>query len=89
MVRNIAEGLARTDPGRAEAYRANGKDYQRKLEKLFEEMKAVVARSPNKKVLPGPQQFRLSGPGSGLAGGGEDSSSTGCRAFPPADGPFD
>ena len=51
MVRNIAEGLARTDPGRAESYRANGKEYQRKLEKLFEEMKAVVGRSSNKKVL--------------------------------------
>jgi len=51
MVRNIAEGLALVDPGRAETYRANGKEYQRKLEKLFEEMKAVVGRSPNKKVL--------------------------------------
>ena len=51
MVRNIAEGLARLDPGRAEAYKANGKDYQKRLEKLFEKMKAVVGRSPNKKVL--------------------------------------
>ena len=39
------------DPGRAETYRANGKDYQRKLENLFEEMKAVMGRSPNNKVL--------------------------------------
>ena len=52
MVRNIAEGLARVDPGRAEAYRANGKAYQQKLESLFEEMKALVDRSPNNKVLP-------------------------------------
>jgi ABC-type Zn uptake system ZnuABC Zn-binding protein ZnuA len=52
MVRNIAEGLAGMDPGRAEAYRANGRDYQRRLEKLFQEMKALVDRSPNKKVLP-------------------------------------
>jgi zinc transport system substrate-binding protein len=51
MVRNIAEGLARVDPGRAEVYKANGKDYQHRLEKLFEEMKAVMSRSPNKKVL--------------------------------------
>ena len=51
MVRNIAEGLARTDPGRAESYRVNGKEYQRKLENLFEEMKAVAGRSSNKKVL--------------------------------------
>ena len=51
MVRNIAEALARTDPDRAESYRTNGKDYQRKLERLFEEMKAVVGQSPNKKVL--------------------------------------
>ena len=51
MVRNIAEALARTDPDRAESYRANGKDYQRRLEKLFEEMKAVVGLSSNKKVL--------------------------------------
>lgn len=51
MVRNIAEALARTDPDRAEAYRTNGKDYQRKLERLFEEMKAVAGQSPNKKVL--------------------------------------
>jgi zinc transport system substrate-binding protein len=40
------------DPGRAASYRANGKEYQRKLEKLFEEMKALADRSPNKKVLP-------------------------------------
>jgi zinc transport system substrate-binding protein len=52
MVRNIAEGLARVDPGRASYYRANGKNYQQKLEKLFEEMKALADRSPNKKVLP-------------------------------------
>lgn len=52
MVGNIAEGLARVDPGRAAAYRANGKEYQRKLEKLFEEMKALADRSPIKKVLP-------------------------------------
>jgi zinc transport system substrate-binding protein len=52
MVRNIAEGLARTDPGRAESYRANGRDYQRKLENLFGEMKALADRSPNRKVLP-------------------------------------
>jgi zinc transport system substrate-binding protein len=52
MVRNITEGLARVDPGRAAAYRANGKEYQQKLEKLFEEMKALADRSPNKKVLP-------------------------------------
>jgi zinc transport system substrate-binding protein len=52
MVRNIVEGLARTDPDRAEAYRANGKGYQRKLERLFAEMKAVADRVPNKKVLP-------------------------------------
>ncbi len=51
MVGNIAEALARTDPGRAESYRANGKDYQRKLENLFEEMKAVVGQSSNRKVL--------------------------------------
>jgi zinc transport system substrate-binding protein len=52
MVRNIAEGLARTDPGRGESYRANGRDYQRKLENLFGEMKALADRSPNRKVLP-------------------------------------
>jgi zinc transport system substrate-binding protein len=51
MVRTIAEGLARVDPGRAEVYRANGKAYQRKLENLFEEMKAVADRSSSKKVL--------------------------------------
>jgi zinc transport system substrate-binding protein len=51
MVKTIAEGLARVDPGRAEVYRANGKDYRQRLEKLFEEMKAVVGRSSNKKVL--------------------------------------
>ena len=51
MVGNIAEALARMDPGRAESYRANGKDYQRKLENLFEEMKAVVGQSSNRKVL--------------------------------------
>jgi zinc transport system substrate-binding protein len=52
MVRNIAEGLARVDPGRAAVYRANGKEYQQKLENLFGEMKALADRSPNKKVLP-------------------------------------
>ena len=51
MVKTIAEGLARIDPGRAEFYRANGKAYQRKLENLFEEMKSLVGRSRNKNVL--------------------------------------
>jgi ABC-type Zn uptake system ZnuABC Zn-binding protein ZnuA len=51
MVKTISEGLSRVDPGRAEVYKANGKDYQQRLEKLFEEMKAVVGRSSNKKVL--------------------------------------
>jgi ABC-type Zn uptake system ZnuABC Zn-binding protein ZnuA len=51
MVKAIAEGLARVDPGRAEVYKANGKAYQQKLEYLFEEMKSVVGRSRNKKVL--------------------------------------
>ncbi|RPH85798.1 MAG: zinc ABC transporter substrate-binding protein [Desulfobacteraceae bacterium] len=51
MVGTIAEGLARVDPGRAEIYRANGKDYQQKLERLFEEMKTVMGRSPKNKVL--------------------------------------
>jgi zinc transport system substrate-binding protein len=51
MVKTIAEGLARVDPGRAEIYRANGKGYQQKLERLFEEMKTVMGRSPKNKVL--------------------------------------
>ena len=85
MVTTIAEGLARVDPGRAEIYRANGKDYQRKLENLFEEMKAVAGRSPNKRVLPVHRQFRLSGPGPGLAGGGERSKSAPVWIPPPSD----
>jgi zinc transport system substrate-binding protein len=51
MVMTIAEGLARVDPGRAEIYRANGKDYQQKLQNLFEEMKAVAGRSPKRRVV--------------------------------------
>lgn len=51
MVRTIAAGLAGIDPSRREIYRNNGDRYARTLESLHEEMKVLVSRAENKKVL--------------------------------------
>jgi zinc transport system substrate-binding protein len=51
MVETIAEGLALKDPAQARELLANGKRYAGKLRALSLEMKGVVARSKNRKVI--------------------------------------
>jgi zinc transport system substrate-binding protein len=51
MVETIAEGLALKDPAHAREFLANGKRYAGKLRTLSQEMKAVVTRSKNRKVI--------------------------------------
>lgn len=51
MVRTIAEGLSLKDPVHAREYKLKAMDYSRRLEGIYEEMKAVVSRAKNKKCL--------------------------------------
>lgn len=51
MVRSIAEGLALRDPEQAATYRLNAQKVSKRLEDLFLEMKAVVSKAGNKKVI--------------------------------------
>jgi zinc transport system substrate-binding protein len=51
MVRTIAEGLSLSDPVHARDFKQNARDYSRKLEGIFEEMKGVISRAKNKKCL--------------------------------------
>ena len=51
MVRTIAEGLSLRDPVHARDFKQNARDYSRKLEGIFEEMKGVISRAKNKKCL--------------------------------------
>lgn len=51
MVRSIAEGLALRDPERAAIYHLNAQKVSKRLEDLFQEMKAVVSTAGNKKVI--------------------------------------
>jgi len=51
MVQTIAEGLARQDPDHAQEYRFNGHRYSVKLNGLAQQMKEVVSRAKNKKVI--------------------------------------
>lgn len=51
QVRNIAEGLARHDPARAETYRRNAERYVRKLEELAQRMKNGLKDVPNRDIV--------------------------------------
>ncbi len=51
MVRTIAQGLSLKDPAHAREYEQNAREYSKKLEVIFEEMKAVISRAKNKKCL--------------------------------------
>jgi zinc transport system substrate-binding protein len=51
MVRTIAEGLSLKDPVHARDYGLNARQYAKKLEGIFEEMRSVVSRAKNKKCV--------------------------------------
>ncbi len=51
MVRNIAAGLSLKDPVHARDYGLNAREYAKKLEGIFEEMKSVISRAKNKKCV--------------------------------------
>jgi zinc transport system substrate-binding protein len=51
QVRNIAEGLARCDPARAEGYRRNAEEYARKLEELGRRMQDALKNVPNRDIV--------------------------------------
>jgi zinc transport system substrate-binding protein len=51
MVAAIAEGLAFKDPAHSREFLNNGRQYADKLEALAREMKGVVSRARNKKVI--------------------------------------
>jgi len=51
MVRTIAEGLAGKDSDRGREFQENGRQYARRLEELGKELKEVVSRATNKKII--------------------------------------
>jgi zinc transport system substrate-binding protein len=51
MVKTIAEGLAGRDPERSHEFLENGRQYARKLEGLGKELKDVVSKAANKKII--------------------------------------
>ena len=51
MVETIAEGLARKDALHASEFRNNGRQYAERLRALAGEIKAVVARAGNRKIM--------------------------------------
>jgi zinc transport system substrate-binding protein len=51
MVRTIAQGLAGRDPERSREFLENGRQYARKLEELGRELKEVVSKAANKKII--------------------------------------
>jgi zinc transport system substrate-binding protein len=51
MVKTIAEGLAGRDPERSHEFLENGRQYARKLEGLGKELKEVVSKAANKKII--------------------------------------